>query len=403
MTLSLQEAVAGWVAGVSTRVTLPITRCGEMATAARASPRGTGRCEPAALAASGASRHGRAMVSGDVLSGGAPVGRAFLGRRTWAALSLLALGIVVVMALVEVAPTLEGAVSTNVRLLARNSDGLFWVDVDNGRQIQLPGTAAADEASATDSAAVVQLPNPDRIFADSVVAFRNDEVAAQLGEADRVVPDPAGGLWLVLDSEDDVAGAVALTSVAGEKRSRLFTVPVDREIVGAVAGALVTLKGEHRGRQLQLWDPLLGQVVGRLGFVIDVFEVAQTRALVSLGCLNKGCSTTVIDTDTAKRSVVEPPPGWWGAGPVVLGPTAQDVAQVVTNSDGDVALALGPPQALAVVDTLSPAVGSQPVISPSGWIAVTDVDGNVHVWRNGQERVVELARGSQVVAIATAP
>ncbi|HVQ88090.1 MAG TPA: hypothetical protein VMT88_07905, partial [Actinomycetes bacterium] len=232
------------------------------------------------------------MTMTDVLQGGSdrpPVIRRFprpSWRRTAGAVMVAVLAaVVVIFVLVEVNPFARSAPLTNVDLLVSESqvtegDRLTWISVDDQTVSVVSDNVEVDETyTVGDGEVILQLPNPDRIFADSVVSIDREGATRQVGEADRVVVDPTSGLWLVVDSSGHTRGGVALTNTTGAWRSRVFTVPVHRQVVGATTDALVTLDGQERNRRLQLWDPQLSEVIADLGDVTGVLDVQADSIL----------------------------------------------------------------------------------------------------------------------------
>ncbi|MEO8328655.1 MAG: hypothetical protein ABI586_01500, partial [Candidatus Nanopelagicales bacterium] len=268
--------------------------------------------------------------------------------RWWTAVVTLVLVATAALAFRELAPFSSSAPQTDVEVLVvqtsqSGGDRLSWVNADGGDAVVLSEDSTVDEVYVDRGITWVQVPNTDQVFADSVVAYGLDGVSAQVGEADRLVIDPNGGVWLVVDSTSHTRGAVALAS-SGGSRSRLFTVPLRRQVVGATSDALVTLKGGQRDRRLQLWDPQLSEVVADLGSVTSVLGVANTSILVGNGCLVLGCQVLVVDAISGVQREVHLPSGWLQSGPPTLASDGQTIAEVVRDTEGRTGLAVGLPE-----------------------------------------------------------
>jgi hypothetical protein len=291
--------------------------------------------------------------------------------------------------------------SSGLTLVTRSDDGLRTVTSDAGETATLNvDPEVLDEVTAVGAAVVLQTRNKRSEAADSVYSYAVGSSHARVGEADRVVVDDTDGLWLVVDAAGRTDGGVVLSGLAGSSRSRLFTVPSGRQVVGVTSDGLVTLVGDHRDRRLQVWNPLLGQVMARLGYVTGVLGVHQGRVLASSGCLSKGCTTNLIDTATGRSTPVEPPAGWTESGPAVLAPDGRTVAQVVAAADGTQGLALGSPSSMTVVADVVPGVAAAPHFAADGWLVVTDEAGDALLVRGDERVTVALGVGERLVAVS---
>ena len=333
----------------------------------------------------------------------APRRQRFGGRWPGFALLAAAAAVAAVVVAVNLVPGFFGGPTTGVRLVVADPAGLAWIEADGGDRTELADSAGADKVVSIGSATLVQYPNDDLIFADSVVSYRPGLAPVRVGEADRVIPGSPAGVWLVVAAGTDVAGGAALTSASGAWRSHIFTLPIDRELVGAVPGGLVSVSGAHRVRKLQVWDPQLNAVVRNLGWAASVLGVQANSVLVSMGCLSKGCTNLIVDATTGVRRVVQLPVGWLASGPPVLAPDGQHIAQVVDNGSGDLRLAWGSPQHMGLVADVRPAAGAEPEIAENGWLALPDVTGDVTLWRDGQQVKVELPPDNTLVGVSLSP
>jgi hypothetical protein len=307
--------------------------------------------------------------------------------RRWAIRALLPLAVIVVLvaALIEVAPWSPGVPQTGLRLLAESADGLTWIDVDTGARtpVALDADAEWTDPTVVADGVVVRYATGDPVLADRVAGYREGEPAHEIGEADHIAPVAGSSLWLVVDGDPPTAGGVALTTAFGEWRSRVFSIPARMDVVGATEDGLVVARGEFRYRRLQLWDVQLHEPIRTYGLVVGVREVLGNRALVTTGCLTSGCSSAVVDLETGKTTDVAIPSGFSESTAPRL--TTDGVVTLVTDDTGHAVVAMGKPDALDPVDIagLDPARGIQPMPAPGGWLAVAASDGDVALWRAG--------------------
>ncbi len=314
--------------------------------------------------------------------------------------------------LVQARPWQTGPAPTGLRLLTDGASGLTWLDVDTGERTPVTddptsrGSGRVDGVQATvvGSGAVVQYPSGDPAFADSVVSYLAGEPPEPVGEADLVAPASPSSVWLIVNSDPPTAGGAALASAYGSWRSKVFSVPPGLQVKGATDDGLVVLRGVFRGQRLALWDPQLQEKVRGLGRVIGVREVTDHYALVSTGCLTTGCSTAMVDVSTGDRTDVSTPLGWFEVSTPRLFPAVDGVAVVVKNEAGGTGLAVGPPDDLAMVRGLEPALGAQPMAGPDGWLIVPLAGGDVVAWREGADterlRRVQLSPAERVVGVS---
>lgn len=349
---------------------------------------------------------GSVAVMNDELAVGRPepenVGRT--GRR-WAGRwrvegVVLGLGLVALLGWVAIDQRASAAPETEVAVVVQTTAGVQTVSVDSGEVRDLATSGErVDSVSTVGDTILLRTANSNPGFADVVNAFTADESAVRLGEADRVVVDGSEGVWLVVDGGGADAGGVVLTGVAGSSRSRVYTVPAHRQVVGTATDGLVTLVGTYRDRRLQVWNPLLGEVMKRLGYVTGVLAVHDDRVLISRGCLTLGCSYAVIDMRSGTSRDVVVPQGWEVSGPAALAPDGETVAQVVSSVDGDTALAMGSARSMQIVPDVSAAVAAPAFFTESGWLAVADETGDVVLVRGNERRTVDLPPGVELVGV----
>ncbi|MEO8107196.1 MAG: hypothetical protein ABI720_07735 [Actinomycetes bacterium] len=312
---------------------------------------------------------------------------------TWAKATLAVAALVALSGwvLAQTQPWSTGPPPTGLRLLIDGPAGLTWVDLDTGTRTSATGSADGDalegvgseRVTVVGSGVLIRYPSGEVGFADPVVSYDENGTPADVGEADLVVPASPSSVWLVVDATPPIAGGAALASAYGSWRSRVFTVPPGLAVKGAAADGLVALRGVFRGQNLLLWDPQLQQKIRSLGRVIGVREVTDRYALVSTGCLTTGCSTAMVDVTTGERTQVITPAGWFDVSTPRLLPSMAGVAVVVKNEEGGTGLAVGKPDDLTIVDGLAPALGSQPLAGPDGWLVVPLANGDVVPWREG--------------------
>jgi hypothetical protein len=312
----------------------------------------------------------------------------------------------VVAAVIDLGLVQSGPPPTHVRLLTTSPDGLAWIDVDSGSRtpVAIPDDVEWSDPVVVGDDVVVRYASDDPILADRVVAFGPDEQAHEVGEADSVVEQGAGALWLVVEGDAPVPGEVALTTPLGQWRSHIFSIPAKFDVVGAVADGLVVARGETRYRRVILWDVQLHQVVRSFDLVVGVRDVAYDHALVTTGCLMFGCSSAVIDLDTGRSSDVRVPAGYAESGAPSLMPDG--IAMVIVGAQGRAALAIGSPQHLSVVDLggVEPTRGDQALPGPNGWLAIPTTGSGVTLWRPGVDPAhlpsVHLSADERVVGVS---
>ena len=274
---------------------------------------------------------------------------------------------------------------TGIRLLTTSPDGLTWVDVDTGARSSVDAAPDANWSNAVvvGDSVVVRYPSSDSDFAAQVVAYRDGEEPHDVGEADKVIPQSGQALWLVVDGDAPVAGGAALTTSFGEWRSRVFSIPPKLDVVGAVKDSLVVARGQTRYRRLLMWDVQSGDVIRRYGLVVGVREVANSRALVTTGCLISGCTTSMVNLRTGRSSDVNIPTGYFESAAPVLVPDG--VALIVADDRGRAHLATGSPRHPQIVDTPGVTLtrGVQPFSASDGWLILAGVGGVVSAWREG--------------------
>jgi hypothetical protein len=312
------------------------------------------------------------------------------------ALLLLGVG---VLAVTEVAPALSDPPATGLQLYVVGPDGLASINVDSGRITPIVDDPDIERLATNADVAIIQRPNPDRLFADTVVSYSEGTGIVPIGEADRVLFDEQGALWLVIDAAGRVNGGAAITSASGGWRSRVFAIPAGRQVVGTSVDGLVTLKGSRRGRMLQVWDPQLDEVVRSMGLVTGVGAVAGSQVLVSLGCLSKGCQIAVVDATTGKRTPLALPTGWVESGPATLTTDGTQVVQVVAGLQGGTGLAVGGPSSMTVNSDVVPAVGTRAFAAQSDWIVVTSENGDAVLVRENDQVTVNIPPRTSVVGV----
>lgn len=306
---------------------------------------------------------------------------------------------VVALAVAEVAPAMSGRPDTDLQVFLTGQGGLQAIRVDTGERHLILDDPDITSVTPVGATAVFMQPNPDSLFANAVLSYDDGPSLEPLGEADRVALDGNGGLWLVVDSSDGFPGGAVVTGPGGGSRSRVFTIPVGRQVIGAAADGLITLRGHTRGRTLQVWDPQHNDVLRSLGIVTGVVAVRNAQVLATYGCLSKGCQSAVVDTRTGRRELVVLPPPWVESGPASLSPDGSTVAQVVSRIDGTTGVAVGAPRQMTVNSSVQPAVGTGIFVSESGWLVVTTGDGDALLVRGSEQVGVELPPGSEVVAV----
>ena len=322
-------------------------------------------------------------------------------RRRWVTAGWLALlSSAVGLALFQYLPSSGSQPETSLRVLVLGPHRLQAVDVDSGTITPVAKSGDISAVVAVGDFTVVQTTDHDRIFADAVVSYDASGVATRLGEADRVIPDPSGGLWLVINSSGTTDGDVALASVTGGSRSVVFSVPGNRQVVGASGDALVVLKGRTRDRRLQLWDPQLQEKVRAFGLATSVLDTTDRSILISRGCLNEGCEYFLVDSTSGAVSAVSPPAGWAASGPPALSPDGTEMAQAIVGNSGGTALAWGPPSGLNVDDTVHPAPGSAVFVSDGGWTYFSATDGAGVAVRGSVQLPVDFPRAGRVVDVS---
>jgi hypothetical protein len=331
------------------------------------------------------------------------------GTRPWLIRGLVAVVVVaaIVAAFVDLGLWRAGPPATDVRLLTTGPDGLAWVDVDSGTRtpVAIPDDLEWTDPVVVGDDVVVRYISDDPILADRVVAFGADEQAHDVGEADSVVAQAEGALWLVVDGEPPVSGEVALTTPLGQWRSHIFSLPAKFDVVGAIDDGLVVARGETRYRKVILWDVQLHEVVRSFDLVVGVREVAYDRALVTTGCLISGCCSAVIYLISGRSTDVEVPAGYAESGAPSLLP--EGIALVVVGAQGRAALAIGSPQNLSVVDLadVEPTRGEQVLPAPNGWLAIPTANGDVTLWHAGVDLAhlpsVQLPSDERVVGVTS--
>jgi len=128
------------------------------------------------------------------------------------------------------------------------------------------------------------------------------------------------------------------------------------------------------------------------------------RAMVTTGCLVSGCGSAVIDLPTGKSTDVVMPAGFTESSAPRL--TPDGVVVVVIDGSGVASLAIGEPDALAVVqvDGLQPTRGVQPLPAPGDWLVVPTDDGDAALWREDVDAAtlprVELRAGERVIGVS---
>ncbi|HEX5016812.1 MAG TPA: hypothetical protein VFX15_04425 [Actinomycetes bacterium] len=329
-------------------------------------------------------------------------------RRRWVMGALILVGVaaVAVTALVQLRPW-DGAPATGVRMLVDGPDGLTWIDADSGDRTAAIPDDATDwlDFSVVSDTVVAREPADDPSATAQVVVYSGSEPPQFVGSADVVVPGQGSALWLVVRGDGHKPGKAELTSVMGEQPPATFDVPSHLDVVGAFDDGLVVAEGDFRYRRLALWNVHENKIVKRFGLVVGVREVIGHRALVTTGCLTSGCSSAVVNLATGRSRDVTMPAGFAESGAPTLVPGG--VASVVVARDGSTRLAMGRPDALQVVARRSlagvqPAHGVQAMAAPGGWLAITNDDGDVSLWRSGIEEpvpTVDLAPDERLLAV----